>query len=71
MARHYATKDFFRHMPNALPSRYFQGKAVFGELEFAAMSETRHDELFAAWRALPDTQRNSMDAEFRDIYEMS
>ena len=71
MARHYSTRDFFRHMPNALLARYFAGRAVFGEFDFVAMSETRHDELFAAWLALSDAQRNNMDAEFRDIFEMS
>ena len=70
MARHYSTRDFLRHMPNALLARYFAGHAVFSEFDFAAMSETRHDELFAAWLALPETQRNTMDAEFRDIFEM-
>ncbi len=71
MARHYSTRDFFRHMPNALLARYFAGRAVFAEFDFVAMSETRHDELFAAWLALSDAQRNTMDAEFRDIFEMS
>ena len=70
MARHYSTRDFFRHMPNALLGRYFAARGVFAEFDFAAMSETRHDELFAAWLALPDAQRNTMDAEFRDIFEM-
>lgn len=71
MARHYASKDFFWCMPNALLARYFQGKPMVGELDFAAMSETQHDELFAAWRALPDTQCNAMDAEFRNIFDLS
>ena len=71
MARHYSTRDFFRHMPNALLARYFAARSVFGGFDFAAMSETRHDDLFAAWLALPDAQRNVMDAEFRAIFEMS
>lgn len=70
MARHYSTRDFFRHMPNALLGRYFAAREVFGEFDFAAMPETRHDALFAAWLALPEAQRNTMDAEFRDIFEM-
>lgn len=37
----------------------------------AAWSETRHDGLFAAWLALPEAERNTMDAEFHDIFEMS
>lgn len=36
-------------MPNVLLARYFAGRVVFGEFNFAAMSETRHDDLFAAW----------------------
>lgn len=71
MARHYSTKDFFRQMPNALLARYFQGRGLFENLDFAAMKEGKPDELFAAWLYLPEEQRNTMDAEFRDIFEMS
>ena len=71
MARQYSTRDFFRQMPNALLARYFQGRGLFGDMDFAAMKEGKPDELFAAWLALPDNQRNAMDAEFRDIFEMS
>jgi hypothetical protein len=35
------------------------------------MKEGKPDELFAAWLVLQDGQRNVMDAEFRDIFEMS
>jgi len=34
MARHYSTKDFFRQMPNALLARNFEGREVFGDLDF-------------------------------------
>lgn len=71
MARHYSTKDFFRQIPNALLARYFSGRGVLGDLDFSAMKETQPDELFSAWLALPDGQRNEMDAEFRDIFELS
>ena len=71
MARHYSTKDFFRQMPNALLARYFQGRGLFADMDFAAMKEGKPDELFTAWLALADGQRNAMDAEFRDIFEMS
>lgn len=71
MARHYSAKDFFRQMPNALLARYFHGRGVFDDLDFAAMKEGKPDELFAAWLDLPEEQRNATDAEFRDIFEMS
>ena len=71
MARHYSTRDFFRQMPNALLARYFQARGLFGDLDFSAMKESQPDELFAAWLSLPHGQRNEMDAEFRDIFELS
>ena len=71
MARHYSSKGFFRQMPNALLARYFQGRGLFVDMDFTAMKEGKPDELFAAWLALLDGQRNEMDSEFRDIFEMS
>ncbi len=71
MARHYSTKDFFRQMPKDLLARYFHTRGVLGDLDFSAMKETKSDELFGAWLYLPDSQRNEMDAEFRDIFELS
>ncbi len=71
MARHYSTKDFFRQIPNALLARYFQDRELFTDLDFSAMKETNPDELFDAWLTLPDDQRNPMDAEFQEIFEMS
>jgi len=71
MARHYSSKDFFRQIPNALLARYFQERELFKDMDFAAMKEGKPDELFAAWLGLPDNQSNTMDTEFRDIFEMS
>lgn len=71
MARHYTTKDFFRQIPNALLARYFQGCELFGDVDFTAIKEGKPDELFAAWLTLMEGQRNTMDAEFLDIFEMS
>lgn len=70
MVQHYSTKDFFRQMSNALLARYFQERGLFGDLNFAAMKEGKPDELFAAWLALPDVQRNQMDVELRDIFAL-
>jgi hypothetical protein len=71
MARHYSTRDFFRQMPNVLLARYFEAQGLLGELDFSAMKETQPDELFAAWLNPAGSLRNSMDAEFRDIFELS
>ena len=70
MARHYSTRDFFRQMPNTLLSRYFQARELFAELDFSSMKETQPEALFAAWLALPVSERHSMDAEFQEIFDM-
>ena len=62
MARHYATRDFFRQMPNPLLARYFHARGVFDDLDIAAMPEPQPDELWAAWLTLDDAQRHAMDA---------
>jgi hypothetical protein len=71
MARHFSTKDFFRQIPNELLARYFLARALFGDLDFSALKETQPDELFAAWLTAADSQRHEMDAEFREIFELS
>ena len=71
MARHYSTKDFFRQMPIALLARYFRANGVLGDQDFSALKDGKPDALFAAWLLLSDSSRNAMDAEFRDIHELS
>ena len=71
MSRHYSTKDFFRQIPNVLLARYFQGRELFADMNFVSMKEGKPDELFEAWLVLPDDQRNTMDAAFLDIFDMS
>ena len=71
MTGQYSTKSFFRQMPNALLARYFNEQGLFGDIDFSAMKEGKPDELFQSWLTLPVNQRNKMDAEFRDIYEVS
>ena len=48
MARHYATRDFFRQMPNPLLARYFHARGVFDDLDIAALPEPQPDALWAA-----------------------
>ncbi len=71
MARHYSVREFFRQMPNALLARFFHQQKLFETLDFSAMKETKPDELFEAWLALPDKVRNGIDTVFQEIFEMS
>ena len=71
MARHYSTRSFFRQIPNALLARYFERQGVLAGLDWSAIKETDPEELFVAWLALPDEQRNTMDVECAEIFAMS
>lgn len=57
-------------MPNALLARYFHGKELFKNLDFVSMKETKTEPLFNAWLNLPDAQRNMLDAEMLEIFDM-
>ena len=71
MARHYTITSFFRQVPNALLKRYFQQRGVLADLDFDGMKETKIEPLMEAWLALPAEQRKEMEAEFREIFELS
>lgn len=68
--KHYSTKDFSLKIPNFLLARYFQERELSPDFDFSAMPEIKPDELFSAWMELPEEQRNKMDAEFQEIFEM-
>ena len=54
------------------PARSLLPRAgAVGRSGFLGLKETQPDGLFAAWLYLHDRQRNAMDAEFRDIFELS
>lgn len=40
-------------------------------MDFAALHETKPDELFRAWIALLESQRKTMDAELREVFSLS
>jgi len=71
MARHYSTNEFFRQMPVALLGRYFGQRGVLVDLDFSELSEAQPETLLEAWLAVDETQRHAMDAEFREIFELS
>jgi len=71
VSKHYSTKAFFRQVPNTLLGRYFHLKGLLSGLDFNAMKETKPDELLEAWLALPEGQRATVEAEFREIFELS
>ena len=71
MTRHYTTRDLFRQMPHHLLALYFAGQAECDALAAATVANVKTAELFELWLQLPDSRRNSMDSEFRDMFELS
>ena len=51
--------------------RYFQRDGIYRRLSFAAVKEGEPDSFFTAWMLLPESERTPLDAELRDIFEMS
>lgn len=70
MDRQYSTRDFFRQLPPMLLERYFQQYELLNDFDFAAMKEGRADALFEAWLTLPDSKRDPIDAELREIFTL-
>ena len=71
MGQPYSSRHFFRRMPNALLARYFRGKGLFDDLDFDAMKPTKPDALLQAWDALPDGQRDTLEAELQGVHDLS
>ena len=59
MTRHYSARSFFRQTPNDLLARYGESRGLGSALDLAA------------WLALPEDRRQGLEAEFREIFEMS
>ena len=59
MTRHYSPRSFFRQVPIDLLARYSKSRGLGSELDFAA------------WLELPEERQRALEAEFRQIFEMS
>jgi len=71
VSKHYSTKDFFRQIPNTLLERYFTDKGLMPDVEFAALPKSKTEILFNNWLNLTESRRSTIEAEFRDIFELS
>ena len=58
MARHYSVRNFFRRMPKDLLGRYCESRGLGSALDLDA------------WLELPGERRRTLEAEFREIFEM-
>ena len=59
MTRHYSPRSFFRQVPIDLLARYSKSRGLARKLDFAA------------WLELPEERQRELEAEFRQIFDMS
>ena len=59
MARHYSAGNFFRHMPKDLLARYSESRGLVSALDLDA------------WLKLPEERQRTLEAEVREIFELS
>lgn len=71
MAREYQPRQFFRQVPNRWLKRYFDGKNVLAEVDFAKLPETKVEPIHEAWLKLPDDARNDMERDFREVHDLA
>lgn len=71
MSRNYSPKTFLRQTPNHILKEYFSRKNLPGDIDFDNLGDTEIDPIAKALDELSDTQRNTIEADFRQINEMA
>jgi hypothetical protein len=71
MSRNYSPKTFLRQTPNRILKEYFHSKNLLQDIDFDNLGETDIDSIYAAMENLADKERNSIEADFRQINEMA
>lgn len=71
MWRNYSPKTFLRQTPNSILKEYFASKNLLTDIDFLSLKETEIDTIAEALDELSDKQRNKIEGEFRQIYEMA
>lgn len=67
MGRHYVLSRFLRQTPNHLLKQYFAARALLGTVDFDTPKEREIDAIQQAIIALPETDRQKVESDFRDI----
>jgi len=71
MSRNYSPKTFLRQTPNTILKEYFRRKDLLKDIDFDKLGETEIEPIFEAMDGLSEKQRNSIEADFRQINEMA
>ncbi|MFC1792736.1 hypothetical protein ACFL3Q_04035 [Planctomycetota bacterium] len=71
MWRNYSPKTFLRQTPNHILKEYFNRKDLLKDIDFDNLGDTEIEPIFEAMDKLDIKERNKIEAEFRQIYEMA
>jgi hypothetical protein len=71
MTKQYSPRHFFRNVSNELLAAYFLSKQTLTGFDFQGLPEAKIDPLYDEWVNLPDTQRQLMEGDFREIHAMA
>lgn len=71
MWRNYSPKTFLRQTPNSILKEYFASKNLLTDIDFDSLKETEIDTIAQSIDELPEKQRTNIEAECRQINEMS
>jgi len=71
VSRQYSPKTFLRQTPKSTLRQYFQAKSITLEVDWEALTPRRIDPLHHAIEALPDEQRDGVERDFRQLFDMA
>ena len=71
MSRSYNLGTFLRQTPNELLEEYFDRKGLLAEVEFGDLKKTETGPILDAMAALPKPDRDKVEVELQDIFDLA
>lgn len=71
MTNGYAPKQFLRQADSTLLKRYFKARGQLGDIDWTNFLAADVDPMYAAMQNLPDSSKEEIDSDFRNIFELA
>jgi len=71
MARQFDPRKVLRDVSNGLLRKLFEQRNVLGDLPWDSMGETQIEPVFAAWQAMPERDRLTVQVILQDVNELA
>lgn len=71
MSRPYAPRSFLRHIPAELLREFFTMARLPSSVEWDEVADGDIEPVFAAWQALPPTDRERVEQAFRQVHDLA